>query len=1488
MSPRRGGEADKLGNQYEAAWTIMHLLFVLQGRGDSLRVEDTGDLAEGSEFTYRDARSTQVHQLKRQNGLVNNWSVKSLAALDVWVNAKRHVAGGRQYHFVSTVPARTLHELAVKSRQSGDLARYISDWLSTNEKLPPVFDELAARDVLGDPATAYQTLRGMYLSVYGEQEINSVNEVLAETLLEGAGNGKAMAASLANLIVNNLGVLLERELILEKLTEYDIRRADVAALPGLVEQVNAATSSWLDSVERQLVQPVLVRAEADELAKLALAEGKLTLVTGSAGVGKSGVLHQAVSKLRSDGVATLCFRIDRLEPFSSTSELGAQLGLGRSPVATLAAAAGDAPSVLVIDQLDAVSFASGRMPNSLDPVADLVREAGAFPSMRVMWACRQFDVDNDERIRSLIKHQAAKTLKVDLLTDVQVRDAIAAMGIDAAILRVEQRALLRTPFNLSLLSAVADDAGALNFDGTNRLLEMYWDRKRRNARQRRAGTKFDRVVKVVAEAMSRRQTLSVPSALRDDDDLADDADVLVSEHILTRDGARIAFAHEAMFDYAFARSWAVRDVSVVKFFEDDAQELFRRGQLRQILAYLRSTEPPRFVVELETLLTSDKIRFHLKDVALGILGGLPDPSAEEAAAVLRVADVAGFAKRIWRHLNTPAWFSRFDAGGLIEQWLNSEADRKARAVDLMSRAVHVQATRVAELLDRDGSDPDIIRQIFRFADLGDDDSLFELLLTAVRQGIFAGREDWLWVSVHDLPKRAPDLAITLLHTFLEQQEDVLELTGDGKVAILTGRDHTAVEFVRECAELSPRKYCEVVIPYLIRVMRLTQRDHQGPGYPSDGHFLWREPEEHLAHELDAALMLGAVRALETVGGSNPEAATVFLDDLAAVELDSAQYLLYVGLIATGAYNAERSAFHLLGGVDRLFCGYRSSSVWMTRRLLQAICSSIEASHFAQLETMVCDLRFTWEGRNAGWYAFTLLSGLDEAKLSEVGRRRLGEYRRKFNRQQPPEPEGVIAGFVGSPIAPGAARQMSDKHWLSAIRKHSVERLRGMPFTGGARELSHVLREQVKEQPRRFAALCLSFNETTHSAYGDAVLMGLGDAEAQQDPEPIFRAVRHIASLRKDAHDRWLGWALRPHLQSAPIDIVELVRDHALVATDPAEEGLLFKSGQDTLGRSSDLEMTAMNTARGSLIESLGDLLIFDADGSRTAAVVPVLERLAADPNVAVRVSSAHLVAAVVRYNRPAALRAVPILLDADDLLLTASTTRRLMNCVGNQDPERVVPLIDRMLASQQQQVRRVGGQLAAFAALEWDVSDRLERAVAAEDPWTRQGAAETCAQQVRQTSDVMTAKQVLESLAFDESKEIRDAVATVVPALRGEALRPFADTLRILLESPAFEAAMPQILFTLKYAPDRVDDLIVLCASRFVTVSGADSSDIRTGAAGDASQVGKLVIRALAQCKDSEQRSRLLDILDGLLLVGSYGIENLVTQSERGEVVDDL
>ena len=221
MTPRPGGESDKLGNKYELAWAIRHALYCVLDPRRSLVTEDVdAELGKGSEFTYNTGAVTEVHQLKRQNSNSNSWTVKALTDLKIFEAAASHVAAGRHYHFVSLAPCRPLQELSERARKSPDMATFTQSWLTA--ELRPFFDQLSAAEVLGSAQAAWTTLRGMWFSAQDEHDIVRMNSMLAECHLSGS-SGHLASLAIGDILLDNLGKRLTRTELLDLLAGEGIQ-----------------------------------------------------------------------------------------------------------------------------------------------------------------------------------------------------------------------------------------------------------------------------------------------------------------------------------------------------------------------------------------------------------------------------------------------------------------------------------------------------------------------------------------------------------------------------------------------------------------------------------------------------------------------------------------------------------------------------------------------------------------------------------------------------------------------------------------------------------------------------------------------------------------------------------------------------------------------------------------------------------------------------------------------------------------------------------------------------------------------------------------------------------------------------------------------------------------------------------------------------------------------------------------------------------------
>ena len=215
-------------------------------------------------------------------------------------------------------------------------------------------------------------------------------------------------------------------------------------------------------------------------------------------------------------------------------------------------------------------------------------------------------------------------------------------------------------------------------------------------------------------------------------------------------------------------------------------------------------------------------------------------------------------------------------------------------------------------------------------------------------------------------------------------------------------------------------------------------------------------------------------------------------------------MLYRALIAGAETFAPWAAELILQGGNRLEAGYLSDSHWLSREVVEAIAPIVSDEVHLQLEEQLRDLPATYQSpdlhhrlRSFGYTAFKFLSALDPRRLTPVGLRRLQEYQRKFDRDSPEPPTGIITYTVGSPIGGPATGKMSNAQWLRAMAKHDNDDRDFGSEIGGARELAQQLKARTADDPIRFAGLAMHLTPETNEAYPSAILGGFGEASIQR-------------------------------------------------------------------------------------------------------------------------------------------------------------------------------------------------------------------------------------------------------------------------------------------------------------------------------------------------------------------------------------------------------
>ncbi|MFY7877621.1 MAG: hypothetical protein ACOVQM_19345, partial [Pirellula sp.] len=400
-------------------------------------------------------------------------------------------------------------------------------------------------------------------------------------------------------------------------------------------------------------------------------DSKGVLLVATAGSGKSCIFAQVIERLRDQTIPCLAIKLDSIPECNSSRQLGNELGLTESPVTTLADMAHGEASVLIIDQLDSISTVSGRKTNTWLAFEEVRREVAAIPGMKLIVACRDFDLQQDQRLRPLGDSKSGFTkVVVNLLTDDQIRKSLDAAKLEHFVPTPQQFKILSLPFHLVLFLQGYPE---LPFHRIGDLYERYWDRKRADLRSQYGDdSEWHEVIKALSQCMSDHQATYAPRDVVDQ--WARTAEHMVSIHVLVDTGRDYRFFHESFFDYAFARSFCRTGESLHQFLTRPAedQQLFRRAQVRQIMGYRRESRREDYLRDLRELLASSQIRFHIKRMVAAELHRIPDPKPDEWAIVEPYVLDTDLSPAVSNALRGhEGWFDLLLDVGVWSKWLSS-------------------------------------------------------------------------------------------------------------------------------------------------------------------------------------------------------------------------------------------------------------------------------------------------------------------------------------------------------------------------------------------------------------------------------------------------------------------------------------------------------------------------------------------------------------------------------------------------------------------------------------------------------------------------------------------------------------------------------------------------------------------------------------------------------------------------------------------------
>jgi hypothetical protein len=1427
--------------------------------------------------------------------------------------------------FVSQDPAKDLRDLISKAEVAADV-REFDQYLPEGLRNPLSQLESVWKS---DRQTTLHWLRRCEVRSPDTRTIEDDTSSLADLYFQESADP---FATLRDYLEENFNQRITAERARKDLHDSGRLKLKLWSLdPTLNELITAETRQYLDSYTPfGAGGRSIPRKEVGALAAFVVSPDgpTVTLLTGTAGAGKSGVVRGLIEELEKTGITHLAFRVDHHLECRKVQDFGSELtGRLESPATTLKGVCPEAPTVLIVDQVDAVSEVSGRGGAVREAVLRLVNDARNFGSVRLVLICRSFDLDSDSRLKTLKEAQRVQEIKVAPLDwKTEVEPFLASLGIATGSFTEGQRELLRLPLNLAILAELGDGGGA--FGTRADLFQRLLEKKERAIRVRQqvwaAATPLTRL----ARWMSEHQRLHAPEGVLQDYTGA--LDILASEHLIVRSRGMVSFFHESFFDYLYATEFAASARSLCEMLCSSEQHLFRRTQTRQILEALRQTDRVRYLKELTEVLGRQDIRFHIKNAVAFWLRALPDPTSKELG-VVGALDRKDEPFQPLVHtalLGSAGWFDLLRNEGWIISELNGQRlERRQQVLHWLAQVAPDRPTQVAELMvswwGGTAERGKVLLDWFGYVRRGKADSalaaLCEKVVVSLPEGSATGKLQRRELLLATWVAKEPQNNAGILRALF----DAWFAGHPGKHPFESGEVRNIdLHSLREIATKAPAVFLEAASSTLVRTIEIiNERKERGI---SDHSFSIRSAsEQRFGADAFLDLYRSSLRKLAERDATEGRRA------LARFDPSLSPILLHLHLEAIAASKGEL-AEHLIGLLRQpALCeaGWDGADWKSFADATAAVFPYLSADDRARVEDVILGLRPELESairiahkirnegeaeyrtrghvlyflKRTGYARWGILETIGREQLSMRARAALEECRRKFRGEALPEPFISEVEWVGSPIARDRAARMTDEQWLGAMREYNTEERTGAPLEGGASQLGAELQEVTKGDPGRFGQLLVAIPDDINKTYIERILWGL--AEADDVPSNVLKAAI------RNAHHRSPVYFGR--------GIVRVFEKHAHIAEDrelydilawyaengEANEGEVAERSSDEreivsidnlIEKGNRLYVRALNGARGAAADVLGKVLW------NVSAAIPwsweLMEKRAEQERlVSVRCCLVEPLTALFNSDRarcaalleklvvpPCELRQEGTGDDFEPLEpLTTHQGVRLLPYIIAQVPDVGRRLVRRLLESSSEVVRMIGvwhviRQSFNDPTYQSEADSFIDGAVVA-----RRLAANLAANASVHDEYRERAEQLLVRFFVDEDADVRRQAGEVFRNIEPNEFYRYKSLAERYINSVAFDDDGFAVLHALGSATCDVTDLVVLAAKRIVSDLGEDGGvGGRRGT--ELHQLQELLQgEYVASEANPEVRRELLDVIDTMLERELYGTDAIVKEHDR-------
>ncbi|TCD00271.1 AAA family ATPase [Pedobacter frigidisoli] len=978
--------------------------------------------------------------------------------------------------------------------------------------------------------------------------------------------------------------------------------------------------SETDELLEWLEQP----AQKDDNGK----EQNICLLAGNAGTGKTVILKDFYDQLALKNLPILALKADKLYA-TSIMELQQKIGL-TLPVFQFIEQCKQKykQTILVIDQIDALSQAMSADRSFLEVYKSLIDRYTHDPNVRIIISVRLFDLYYDPSLRV---YKNIKTIVVSPLTESQIFSLLEKIGIKKEQVTQKLLQLLKVPNQLNIFARISPGStGSLGITNIQGLYGELW-RQKVMSKPRSLAMDPKRIKQLcykLVKQMFQSQRISLSEKPYEEYDA--EISYLASERILKREDGQLQFFHQSFYDFVFAKRFVEKGEDLIAYLKKQEQSLLIRSALKMILNYLRDYDQHKYEQIMGTLLEDGEVHYHIKHMLVSMLAFLEHPTEEEKEMVQRILKVClHLSSHFFDQARSQEWFemvidrqliSFLEFGKEIDDkvFLDLPDDPekatwklgyfKRTAGMLLGRFINAKNPRAWAFLARSGN-------------------------AALIKELLYGFEDWSFDPAYQLLEKSGDFFVEDQFGYMHILEKIAAHRPEYSWSKIQGplvqsarndknshNEYEEVELLKALSKSIPEKMIGTLEAIIIEDLPETNfLDRPLIGDHNYTYIDLKESDDLMGREYLYRLLAVCLRRAARMGAEE------FYSFQSRHHRSKHKAMLRLVIFAMGTNealfaNEVFGLFSYMRGIGALVLGqdFRVEFRQLFSSTFPHFSPGQKAEAASTLKTLVNKeeiYSYKEEGVSKvhsnwgkGKYTFLLRLPADFVNMDLELKRQLQELERKFGPYQDKSKTGpVLAGVVRRPLPPGAYEKMSIEQWLRSFRRYSSDRdpFGGDFLKGGIEEHSNAFRDTAgkADAEKMFNLVEQSMQDAKiNFIYPLKGLWGLVDAGAE-----VQRAVgitkKLITDTRLAGSERYILYFIKPLVsgEETEIELIDFLVAQSENYQDQREDQEDV-SGETQIG---GLVTRGINTTHGSAAK----LLLSIQDPKFEEQVFSALERL---------------------------------------------------------------------------------------------------------------------------------------------------------------------------------------------------------------------------------------------------------------------------------------